>query len=94
MATALDGMPSFWGLRDPVSINPCHASSHHAKVQMIADRLRMSGLRFGATDIAFKGSRKNNTTLIEANIFIMRAAIKSVATINSFITNKNTTKSI
>ncbi len=41
-----------------------------------------------------KGSRKNNTTLIEANIFIMRAAIKSVATINGFITNKNTTKSI
>ncbi len=41
-----------------------------------------------------KGSRKIYTTLIEANIFIMRAAIKSVATINGFITNKNTTKSI
>ena len=54
MATALDGVPSFGGLRDPVSINPCHGSRHHAKVQMVADCLRMSGLRFGAADITFE----------------------------------------
>ena len=54
MTTAFDGMASFWSLGDPVGINPCHGSSHHAKVQVVADRLWISGLRFGASNVAFE----------------------------------------
>ncbi len=63
-------------------------------LQVLRESLFRLSEMSASSDINTKGSRKNNTTLIEANIFIMRAAIKSVVTINGLITNKNTTKAI
>ena len=54
MVSAFNGMPSLRRFLDPAGINPGNGYGHHAKVQMVCDGIRMSGLCMGTADIAFE----------------------------------------
>jgi hypothetical protein len=54
MAAAINGMPTGWRLFGPACIDPGDGGRQHTKVQVVADRLRMAGLRFGTADVVFQ----------------------------------------
>ena len=54
MASAVNGMSPGRRLLGPAGIDPGDGGGQHAKVQVVADRLRMTGLRLGTADIPFE----------------------------------------
>jgi hypothetical protein len=54
MVSAFDRMPSRWSFVQVAGINPGERGGHHAKVQVVLDRHRISILGFGTADILFK----------------------------------------
>ena len=54
MVTPFNGMPPFRRFIDPDGVNPGNGSGQHAKVQVVANRVRISGLCCGTADVAFE----------------------------------------
>ena len=54
MVAALHNVSPGRGLFHSVRVDPSYRSGHHAKVQMVADGIRMPDLRLGTSDIALE----------------------------------------